>query len=288
MHTKYSSCSRKHGEYTLLDAYKTAKSRGYDGIGITDHCNYKGYKAPYYFLREQRKMIEDNNLSDNIKLGLEITIINKKGGLGVNPKYLKLLDFYIISEHCHLSKLFSDFYRLKDKFVKWLREGNKRKVDETIVFLKDLMINGIKKNPNTILAHIWRFSRNRGYHSIKTLEATEEIMDALQHNHVALELHSGLLNSLLLNDIENQNLHESYLKKLSPVFHEEIITPKEYVKKIIKISKKYDVYYSFGSDAHQLKDIGIFGKLKSPNDLLAFLKEVNISKKRIVTPEFFK
>ncbi|MBD3352642.1 MAG: PHP domain-containing protein, partial [Candidatus Lokiarchaeota archaeon] len=243
IHTKYSGCSRKHGEYDLIEAFNEVKSRGYDGMGVSDHCNYKSYKKPANFLTTQRNKIQDQNLVGTLLLGLEITIINKKGDLGANPKYLDRLDYYIISEHCHLSKLFSEFFRLKKKFVKWIRDGKEAKLKKTADYITDMTVNAVQRNPYSILAHIWRFTRGRGYYSPYTLDKTEEIIESLQNTPVAFELHNSMIHTLMLSDEEDRKRHQLILKKVAPNLHNQILSPKKYMEEVFKIAKKYDIYY---------------------------------------------
>lgn len=288
IHTKYSSCSAKHGLYDLIQAYHTVREHGFDGMGVSDHCNYKRYSAPSRFLIEQRQLIKSNNLSDSLLLGLEISIINKKGDLGINPNYLKLLDYYIISEHCHLNRLFSEFYHLNNKFIKWVADGNDYKIHETIDFLTELMINSINRNPYSIFAHIWRFTRHRAYYSTTTLEKTDMILDALQSKNVALELHASMISALTKSKKEDQELFEAIKSKISPKLHDSIISPRQYIEEIIKRSLKYSLFYAIGSDAHQIKNIGQFGNINNADWLKSFLIDLGIKETKLVTPEFFQ
>lgn len=288
IHTKYSSCSVKHGPYDLIQAYHAVREHGFDGMGVSDHCNYRGYSAPAKFLKEQRELIKSNKLSDSLLLGLEISIINKKGDLGVNPAYLKMLDYYIISEHCHLNRMFSDFYHLNSKFIKWVSEGNNPKIQKTIDFLTELMTNSINKNPYTIFAHIWRFTRHRAFYSTTTLDKTDLILDALQSKNVALELHASMIGALTMSKKEDEEVFERIKSKVSSKLHDNLISPKLYVEEIIKRSLKYNLFYAIGSDAHQIKNIGQFGNINNANWLKSFLIDLGIKESKLVTPKFFQ
>ncbi|MHA1341262.1 MAG: PHP domain-containing protein [Promethearchaeota archaeon] len=288
VHTKYSSCCKQ--DYNLIDAYYKARDRGYAGIGISDHCNYKSYRKPAFFLREQKDLINKNKLNDKILLGLEISIINHKGDLGVNLEYLKMLDFYIISEHCHLSKPFSEFFRIKNKFKNWIQNYGSKKIEKIhgfIDYMGELMINAIKRNPKTILAHIWRFIRNRGFYTSYTYSLTEKIMESLQENEVALEIHSSMAHLLMLSKQESEEIYEKITNNVHFSLKEDIIPPKEYIEEIFKISKKYDIFYSFGSDAHRIEDIGKIGKIKDAKSLPNLLKIIGISERKIIDQSFF-
>jgi histidinol phosphatase-like PHP family hydrolase len=288
IHTKYSSCSAKHGPYDLIQAFNVVKAHGFEGMGVSDHCNYVGYTKPATFLEEQRQLIDSHNLKDSLLLGLEISIINKKGDLGINPEYLKKVDYYIISEHCHLNRLFSDFYHLDRKFVKWVQEGNEPKIKKTVDFLTELMINGINNNPYSILAHIWRFTRGRSFYSQSTIEKTEMILDALQNKNVAMELHASILGTLLLSNEENDDAFNKIKKTVSPSLHDQLLSPRVYMEEIMKIAKKHDLYYSIGSDAHQLKNIGQFGPISTASRLKELLNKIGIKESKIITPAFFR
>lgn len=287
IHTKYSGCCKE--DYNVIDAYNKAEDRGYTGIGVSDHCNYKGYRAPGKFLIEQRKQISLNGLTDKVKLGLEITILNRKGDLGVKPKYLEKLDYYIISEHVHIAKLFSHFYRIKKKTKKRLKAGKKLdKIEKSIHEIATMVVNGAMRNPNTINAHLWRFPRNVNFLSTLVLEQTPRILEALQNSRVAFELHSGIVGMLMLTDEESDQLHEKNLKEIHPDFHELLLPPKEFGAELLKMMKKYDLKYALGSDAHRLNQVGRIGKNNHADSVKKYLASIGINEKELVTPEFFK
>jgi histidinol phosphatase-like PHP family hydrolase len=287
IHTKYSSCCKE--DYVLTDAYKKAKERGYEGIGVSDHCNFKSYSAPSKFLMTQKNAITSNNLTDQLLLGLEITIVDRKGNLGVNPKYLKMLDYYIISEHVHIAKLFSEYYNMKQKFRTIITSGTKPYLIPTYIqSVQELVVNGIKKNPHSINAHIWRFPRNVGYYSTELLDKTDLILEQLQNSAVAFELHNSFFSYFQLTQEESNTIHTKNLSSIHKSFHETLVDPKRFVQELLKKASKYDIFYSLGSDAHKINDIGRFGSMQSADKLIECLKSMNIPLKKIITPEFFK
>jgi len=179
---------------------------------------------------------------------------------------------------------------MKNKFLNWiLNYGISRinKIHNFIDYMSELMINAIRKNPKTILAHIWRFSNNRYFLSPYILDKTEKIIEQLQDSQVALEIYSSMENWFNLTNEENETIYQKILNKIHPSLKCEIIRPKEFITEIFKISKKYDICYSFGSDGHSLSNVGKIGKIKNANELLSLINKIGINENKIVTREFF-
>ncbi len=258
VHTHYSGCCKE--DYGVLEAWDQAKTNDFDGIGISDHCNYRAYNAGFIF--DQKNLVEKNGLSENVKIGLEITIVDPKGRLGVHPKYLQALDFHIISEHLHIAKLFSPFYRVKHKIKRWYADPKnyQNKLRKFHANHRALYLNGIHQHPRSILAHVFRFTRGRQIFDPVLLELGEDICEAAQTSEVAIEVHSGFLKAALAD----------------PSPH------REFVLSFFRICQKYDLYYSLGSDAHNLRNVANFEDL--PNALAI----LGVPTKRIIDPSFFK
>ncbi len=264
IHTKYSGCCKEDYDYT--DVADQIPSE-FDGFGVSDHCNYSRFKPS--FLVSHRKQQDVLDLRGTGLVGLEITILNTKGDIGANPKYLSQLDYYLISEHVHIAKLFSEFFRVKKKMRKHLRtpERSHSKIRKTIINVAELMKAGIRANPNTILAHIWRFPRNVDYIDAYMLERTEEICDLALANEVAIELHRSFFMSLQNPKApKTQGGYSSF----------------EFADFLFRLLQKHQVKLALGSDAHRL---GHVGRLENWQEVLA---KYNISERRFVTTDDLK
>ena len=161
IHTEYSGCSRKHGRYSYNDVADHIRNVGLDGFGVSDHCNYRAYKPN--FLKIQKEQQKLRQLEDTGLVGLEVTILNRKGDLGLHPRYRKLVDYIIISEHSHIAKIGSEFYNTKKKVRSWIEKDYLQylpRIEDIIKKLVELQVKGISRNSRSILAHVFHFPFN--------------------------------------------------------------------------------------------------------------------------------
>lgn len=258
VHTHHSGCCKE--DYDILDAIARARERGCAGIGVSDHCNYKRFNASFVF--DQKRAITKSGLRPHARVGLEITILDPKGRLGVHPKYLEALDYYIISEHLHIAKLFSPFFRIKHKIEKWYAAPTKyqAKIRRFHARYRALTLNAIEANPRTIFAHAYRFPRKHRVFDPVLLELAEDLADAAQAANVAIEVHSGFLAAGLGEDTPHA----------------------AFVREFFKICTRYDLAYALGSDAHNLANVGRFPRLAEA------LHGLGVSPRRLITPAFFE
>jgi histidinol phosphatase-like PHP family hydrolase len=271
IHTKYSSCCKQ--DYNYLDVWKKIQEFGLDGFGTSDHSNYKSYNASFVY--EQFKMQKENHLENKGLVGLEISIISKKGTLGVDPKILRDIDYKIISEHVHIAKPFSGFFTFKAHFQKLMKNypKNENKIKKEFDNLLKLELNGIKNHPKSILAHIFRFPVNHGYFFNFLYDRVDQILETLQASNVALELHSSYVGGIALTNDQA----EEQKKGGDPESNR--FTFYEYLTKRIK---DYSLKFALGSDAHRLDN------LKPKSEWQDFLQKINVHESQLVTPEFFR
>jgi len=269
IHTKNSGCCKE--DYKYSDVWSKIKECDLDGFGVSDHCNYPSYKPE--FIYSQKESQKSLGIQDKGLVGLEVSIYNKKGRLGISEKYLNSIDYKIVSEHIHIAKLFSGFFTTKTRVEHWLKKYKKKKskIDKQINRVLDMELRGIRKNPNGIFAHIFRFPLNVNYVPDVLFERLDEILNALADNHFALEIHSGHVHNYNLSDGEAR-------QKIVAGEH----THKEFYHYLYKRAKKYSLPFSLGSDAHRINDI------KSRKYWKLFLNKIQVKEDELISPQFFR
>lgn len=271
IHTKYSSCSRRKGKYAYPDVAKQIPSLGLDGFGVSDHSHYRFTNAS--FLKKQKKQQNMLNLEEKGLVGLEITILNQRGDLGVHPRYLDLVDYKIISEHVHKSLPFSEFHGTKRKVRKWIKKDYDfylPKINRIINESTNLKLNAINRHPRSILGHIFNFPLAVRIVPPILYERLDDVLEALQSAEVALELHHSHIHAYNLSKQDADAWKAAGDSNIREFFHH-----------LFHRVKDYSLHYSLGSDAHRLPDM--IPKDKWQN----FIKQVNISESRLITPLFF-
>lgn len=271
IHTKYSLCSRRKGRYSYPDVAKKILSLGLDGFGTSDHSHYCFENNS--FLKKQKKQQSKLHLEETGLVGLEITIQNQKGDLGVHPKYLDLVDYKIISEHVHKSLPFSKFHGTKRKVRKWINKDYDfylPKIKRIINDSTTLKVNAINRNPRSILAHVFNFPVGLRIVPAILYERLDDVLEAMQTAEVALELHHSHMYGY---NLSNQDADAWKAAGDSNI--------REFIRHLFRRAKDYSLHYSLGSDAHRLRDI--FPKQKWQS----FLEQVDISESQLITPSFF-
>ncbi len=253
MHTKYSGCCKE--DYGVFEVGESSEKRGLAGVGISDHSNYPRQNVK--FLEIQRQEIITFGMQARMRLGLEVTILDRKGHLGVNPKVLNRLDFIILAEHLHIAKIFSEFYHIKDKAVKWRDAGNVEQLRDLGMKTQELTCAGLKSSPpHAILAHPWRFFLSRKIYEPVLLELTPRLCEIAQERGVALEMPGGHLKAWG-NRTQQRPLYE-------------------FIRSFWRIVGGYDLRISLGSDAHRIADLGAFP------DITPAFNDFGLSPKRLL------
>ncbi len=240
VHTRYSSCCKE--DYGVFEVGQAAEELGLAGVGITDHSNYQRHNVK--FLATQRQEMVTFGMQSRIRLGLEVTILDRKGNLGVNPKALERLDFIILAEHLHIAKMFSEFHKIKEKAVQWRDEGDTEKIKDLGVQTQELMCAGLQSSsPHAILAHPWRFFLSRKIHEPSLIDLTPRLCEVAQERGIAIEMPGSHLR--IWADRSQQR----------PDY--------EFIQSFWRVVSGYDVRIALGSDAHRLADLGVFPELSS-------------------------
>jgi histidinol phosphatase-like PHP family hydrolase len=268
IHTKFSSCCKQY--YFYPDIWPRIKESGLDGFGVCDHSNYRSFNAS--FVLEQKKQQKDLHLEQTGLVGLETSIVNRRGDLGVNPKLLPSLDYLILAEHVHVAKPFSGFFTFKAHMLKLMQDypHTELKINKGLDKLLELELNGIRRNHRTIFAHILRFPVHLGFITPKVLEMTDIILESLQTYEIALELHSSFKNGF---NISPEKMKVSQFKSDYSMH--------EFFHHLAHRMRSYSLRYALGSDAHNLAHL--YSKIKWQ----AFLEQIGVVESQLITPEFF-
>lgn len=255
VHTRYSSCCKE--DYGVIEVGEAAETLGLAGVGITDHSNYQRHNVK--FLERQRQEMVTFGMQSRMRLGLEVTILDRKGTLGVNPKALDRLDFIILAEHLHIAKIFSEFHNIKDKAVKWRDAGDVEKLRDLGAKTNELMIAGLRYSPpHTILAHPWRFFLSRKIYEPELLDLTPRLCEVAQERGVAIEM---------------PGIHLKYWEA-----RDQDRPPYEFIRSFWRIVGGFDLRIALGSDAHRLQD------LRFP-DISPMFNDFGLSPKRLLCLE---
>lgn len=267
IHTKNSSCCKQ--DYIYLDVWQNIQRLGLDGFGVSDHYNY--HKFDRSFIHGQRMMQKQHQLEKRGLIGLEISIMNYKGDLGLPKQFYSTLDYMIISEHLHVAKPLSGFFTTKKRMLLWAKSypETKAKVDRELDRILHHVTEGIRNHPRAILAHVCNFPVNHGFVPPKTLDMIDPILDALQSANGFLELHHNFY-SIMMNDTEE------------PAKYKDCLPRKAFYTELTKRMHHYSLKFSLGSDAHRLDS------LLSKTQWQSFLEKINISEAQLAVPSDFQ
>jgi histidinol phosphatase-like PHP family hydrolase len=276
IHSKYSRCCK--GKYTYKDIWERIQECHLDGFGVSDHSHNKVYRKPEIFIPEYKKAQKELKLEKTGLVGLEVSIFNLKGDLGIHPRVIKLLDYLLISEHVHKAKPFTGIFRTKAKVKHWLKSFPEKEDKLLKEFDKviDMQILSLEKNKHSIegqkiLAHIYKFVAGVGYLPQRIFERLDEVLAVLQSTDTALEIHKSHFSDYYLSDDEAQ-------KRLIAGEN----TRKDFIHYLYKRSKQFSLTYALGSDAHRLEEI------KTKEEWMNFLQDLNISENQLVNPNTFR
>ncbi len=276
IHSKYSRCSRRKGIYGYEDIWERIQECKLDGFGVSDHSHNKIYTRPESFIPRYKKTQKELGLEKKGLVGMEVSIYNLKGELGIHPRVINLLDYIVFAEHVHKGKPFTGLYKKKNKVRYWLKQFPEKedKILKEFDKVIDMQLLALYSNKNIIegpkiLAHIYKFVAGMGYLPQKIFERLDEVLEALQNTNTALEIHKSHWD-YYLSDMKAQ---------------ERIIagenTRKDFIHYLYKRAKNYSLIYSLGSDAHKLSEI------KTKEEWKKFLQDLNISENKLLVPNSF-
>lgn len=151
-HTKYS-----HGKGTILENALSAKEKGLEGIGITDH----GFSHPAFGMSRRKldKMREDCTEAEKqsgvkVLLGIESNLLGVSGKTDVKEKDYEKLDIFLAGIH-----RFILYDGLKEWFKllgsNYLTHLFKKTPSEKLIKRNtEVYINAIKSNPIDVITHV--------------------------------------------------------------------------------------------------------------------------------------
>lgn len=268
IHTRFSSCCKC--DYGYLDVQQRVKELGLSGFGVSDHSTYSKTDLEHVLLH--RKAQQASTTEPKGLVGMEISIFNQRGKLGVYPKALPLLDYIIIAEHIHVAKPFSGYFTFQARMMKLIENYplTEHKINNELDRLLAMELAAIKQHPRSILAHLLRFPVHRHFVPPKVFEMTEKILEALQTYNVALEIHSSFLSGYQMDKAAADAQKRGTDANLRDFFHN-----------LAHRVKFYSIPYSIGSDAHNLAHI------HSAETWRTFFQLAGLDASRLITPAFF-
>lgn len=185
-HTLYS-----HGKGTIEDNVKVAISKGIKTIGISDH-SYKhiayGVKTKdIHKMREEVNSLNDKYSDINILLGMECNILDDKGNIDMNDKFIKEFD-YIMAGY-HFASTPTSFRSLLNHCNNYIFKTEKAKEYNT-----KAVINAMNNNDIFVITH----PGDKGDVYI------EEIAKVAKKTNTRLEINSShsFLNAKQINEIK--------------------------------------------------------------------------------------
>ncbi|MHA1792741.1 MAG: hypothetical protein ACTSVI_08865 [Promethearchaeota archaeon] len=270
VHTKASSCCKE--DYGIIDAWREAQEKGIKFLGISDHD--VPFKNTY--LKKHKK---DVNAIDDVFLGMEISIRDVKGRIMVSKENLSLLDYKMISEHVHVLPSWMFLYKGRRNFLKWWKTPELLWKIEKFYRRHVLMTeNALKRNEPDILAHPWRFPWHAGILDIATIDASRDVLKVASKLDVKIEISRSIL-SLIKKDEAGElemPLEQNENKKWKGEYFHEIERPITFFKSYFQACQQEGIFFTLGSDAHRLVDVGNFPDIKR------VLKIIGIKNKNIV------
>ena len=105
----------KHGKGTILENAFSAKQKGLNEIGITEHgINHRLYGVKQSYFAQMRNEIEiaKQKTGVNILLGVEANIISSQGDIDLSEEDIHYLDYIIVGFHKNVRpKSFGEFFK---------------------------------------------------------------------------------------------------------------------------------------------------------------------------------
>lgn len=244
IHTQYSRCC--HEKYDLGTIVDKLFSMNFPYFCVSDHIHWKE-EDDWYFpehVKKATKLIQAG-LEYPIFLGSEITILDLKGTLPNQNNSKDHVNYIIMGDHfIPTTNITMDDISGSKKILKKMIEKDEFEVNDLIIKIRDMYINAIKLNKPNVLVHPFSTLIRCGFTHHKLLDIFDSICETCQDCQTALELNRAELN-------------RAYLENQKPVSNNDnLINLNEFYDLLIATMKKYDVKISFGSDAHQVVDIG--------------------------------
>ncbi|MFX0101840.1 MAG: PHP domain-containing protein [Candidatus Hodarchaeota archaeon] len=249
VHTEGTSPYMK-GDSNLKPYHEAAKNKGLAGVAITDHFHY--FWQDHKYVRLQREHIEQANYKDPVMLlGVEQTILGRKGHVHFRKSHLKYLDFMNISVHwitgLNGSKMNgAGVMKIVEKILAG-RETGWYLVSTYFNYINNALYNEKIKGIPKIASHVFYGFIERGFFHPKVLNYYDVLFENLKDTNSFFEVNGKALDAI-------------YDQETFPVNHPDLLEKEEFLSGLANIAKTKGVKLATGSDAHRLGDIGKFSE----------------------------
>jgi histidinol phosphatase-like PHP family hydrolase len=245
IHTRYSRCC--HEQYDLSTIVSKLSSLDFPYYCVSDHIHWQDNDDVYFpeHIKKATELIK-GGLEKPIFLGVEITILDNKGTLPNQPNSKDKINYFLVGDHYipTVPKITMDDIQGSKKILTQLLKKDNGSLDEIMKYNCDMYCNVMKKHHPTILVHPFSTFLRCGFTHTKLLDFFESVCETSQQCQTAIELNRAELNRCYLSE-------EKILMK-----SDELLPLPEFYDNLLQVMKKYDVKISFGSDSHQVVDIG--------------------------------
>lgn len=246
VHTHYSVCARDKQNSHPLRILNHAQDIGMETIGFTDHvAQYPPYATPKWkncnieIINSLRRDIERIFTAVQVLVGCEADVIDKNM-LSIDQNFAKELDYVMVSaSHFHLPGI---------------KQPKSTRVSTVANFYVDSLLIALQFDFVSIIGHPFKTPFNalgpmEGYMSHISDKELKKIAETAKQRCIAMEISAWLAR-------DPEYLHT--------------------IKRFINICQDTGVRFSFGSDAHHQKDIGLSAGMEQtitvlglePNDFL--------------------
>jgi histidinol phosphatase-like PHP family hydrolase len=270
VHTSASHCCKER--YGPIDAWKAARERGIEHVGITDH----DVPLKNGYLEAHERAVQGK---EGLLLGLEVSIRNERGRIQVAKRDLERLDYVLLAEHVHIMPTWTFLRKGRKAFAAWWRDPAKRHLVEKYYDRHSRMTCiALERNRVDVLAHPWRFPWHQGILDRATIQASERVVSVAVEKGVKIEVSRGIIN-LVRQEVEPGHDRPVDLSAFLPwkgTLKHEILPPVEFFRLYFAMCQQLGAAFTLGSDAHKLADIGAFGNID------AFLLATGLREKNIV------
>jgi histidinol phosphatase-like PHP family hydrolase len=244
LHSRYSRCSP--GTHTLFEIYEKCVSQKKSYACISDHIHYDNDDQYFVHHLQARAELQKRNFSIPLYLGAEITILDTTGHIAKQEKSLGYLDYFMVGDHYipETPITMEQLSQSRNILREWM-EINSENLTKMFKIIKDMYCGAIEKYKPMCLVHPFSTLLRCDFAHIELYDVFEKVCETCQKCGVAIEL----------NESQIQSCYEAPTPQC--LEHPDIPSKADFYSYLIKISKKYDLKYSTGSDGHLLKDIGI-------------------------------
>lgn len=243
VHTLYSRCC--HDFYDLRGITEQSISQQLPYVCVSDHIHYNEDDKYFHQHLEMRTKLYEEQCKLPIFIGAELTILDRHGTLPQQTLSANKLDYTLVGEHFVPSTpiTMDNLLQSKNVLIQWTH-SRPEKLTEMFKIYREMYRNTLQKYHPTALVHPYSTLSRCDFIHPQLLEDFEEICATCQETRTALELNNEQILSFFNNP--------KPVIDLGP----ETIPRTKFYRSLIRISLKYDLMYSTGSDAHIWENIG--------------------------------